>query len=190
VLRFAVLDGWIGHVQVTPTELTVDINGGGGGSDLELFGEAGRCGLKLASPGPVALRLDRGLPASAWLWLKRGTSWLDYRSIDSRSGWTGDLARAGVEFDMPVDLQANVEALLAAGEGPQVEYKRQLPERAEQKRKMLKTAAAFATFDGGTLAFGMDPDELTVAGLGDEDPKELRDHLYDWCTAPWYPRPA
>jgi hypothetical protein len=97
VFRFAVLDGWIGHVHVTPTELTVDIHGGRvAGSELELFGEAGRCSLRLAGSGPVALRLDRGLPASAWLWLKRGTSWLDYRSIDSRSGWTGDVACADV----------------------------------------------------------------------------------------------
>lgn len=180
VLRFARLDGWIGHVHVTPTELTADVHGDGvSGCELELFGETGRGSLRLAGPGPVALPLDRGLPASAWLWLKQGTAWLDYRSIDSRSGWTGDLSRADVEFDMPVDPQANVEALLAAGEGPQVEYKRQLPENAEQKRKMLKTAAAFATFDGGTMVFGMDPDEVTVVGLGDDDPKKLRDHLYD-----------
>lgn len=75
--------------------------------------------------------------------------------------------------------QTNVEALLAAGEGPVVEFKRQLPESAEQKRKVLKTVAAFATGDGGTVVFGMDPDELTVTGLSAGDPKKLRDQLYD-----------
>jgi hypothetical protein len=50
------------------------------------------------------------------------------------------------------------------GRGPQVEYKQRLPETSEQKRKVLKTVAAFVTGDEGILVFGMDPDELTVAG--------------------------
>lgn len=134
MLRFARLGGWIGRVHVTPTELTADIHGDRvADCELELFGETSRSSHLLRGPGTVAFTLDQGLPASAWLWLKQGTSWIDYRSIDSRSGWTGDLDRAGVEFDLPVDPQANVEALLAAGEGPQVEFKRQLPESTEQK---------------------------------------------------------
>jgi hypothetical protein len=28
------------------------------------------------------------------------------------------------------------------------------------------------------VVFGMDPDELTVTGLGDQDPKKLRGPLY------------
>ena len=59
-----------------------------------------------------------------------------------------------------------------------MEFKRELPADAEQKRKHFKTVAAFATFDGGTMVFGIDPDEATVTGLGDEDPRKLRDHLY------------
>jgi len=71
-----------------------------------------------------------------------------------------------------------VEALLAASEGPQVEFKRQLPADAEQKRKQFKTVAAFANCEGGIMVFGMEPDELTVIGLGGEDPKKRRDRLY------------
>jgi hypothetical protein len=191
LLRFARLDGWIGRVHVTPAELTADVRGSRvSGCELELYGEADRGSRSLAAAGTVGFALDRGLPASAWLWLKQGTSWLDYRSIDARSGWTGDLARADVEFDLPVDPQASVEALLAAGEGPQVEYKRQLPDTAEQKRKTLKTAAAFATQDGGTMVFGMDPDELTVTGLGDQDPKKLRDRLYALVDGTVVPPPS
>lgn len=54
---------------------------------------------------------------------------------------------------------------------------------------MLKTAAAFATSDGGTMVFGMDPDELTVTGLGDDDPRKLRDHLYDLLHRSVIPAP-
>jgi hypothetical protein len=190
VLRFARLGGWIGRVHVTPTELTADVHGDRvTGCELELFGETSRSNRALTGPGTVAFNLDQGLPASAWLWLKQSTSWVDYRPIDSRSGWTGDLAQAGVEFDLPMDPQANVEALLAAGEGPQIEFKRQLPETADQKRKMLKTAAAFATSGGGTMVFGLDPDELTVTGLGDDDPKRLRDRLYDMVHRTVIPPP-
>lgn len=39
-----------------------------------------------AAPGEVTFPLDRGLPEHAWLWLKNGTRWLDYRSIDPGSG--------------------------------------------------------------------------------------------------------
>lgn len=80
-------------------------------------------------------------------------------------------------------------ALLAAGEGPQLEYKRQLPADAGQKRGMFKTVAAFATGDGGIMAFGMDPDELTVTGLDGGDPKMLRDCLYDLVYRTVVPSP-
>jgi hypothetical protein len=46
---------------------------------------AGRADLitvaqRLDGPGTAALPSD-GLPGSAWFWLKRGSRWLDYRSI-------------------------------------------------------------------------------------------------------------
>jgi hypothetical protein len=109
VFLVARLGAWIGHVHVMPTELTVEIHGAGAaGCELELFGEADRFSRRLAGPGVFALSLGRGLPASAWLWLKQGTSWLDYRSIDAWSAWTADLARSDVEVDVPVDPQATM----------------------------------------------------------------------------------
>ena len=50
---------------------------------------------------------------------------------------------------------------------------------------MFKTVAAFATGDGGTIVFGIDPDELTVTGLDGEDPKSSGTACTTWCTAPW-----
>jgi hypothetical protein len=178
-LQFASQEAWIGPVHVTPTELTADIRGSAvSGCEVECSGVTSRITQTLDRPGVVRFALESGLPESVWLWLKRGAAWLDYRSIDPRSGWTGDLRRAGVQIDTPVEPQANVEALLAAGEGPLIEYKRQLPVDANQTRKMLKTVAAFSSGQGGTMVFGMDPDELTVTGLGQEDAKQLRDRLY------------
>lgn len=64
------------------------------------------------------------------------------------------------------------------GEGPQIEYKLQLPDgTTESKRKVLKTVAAFANEGCGHILFGMDPDETTLKGLSNVDPKEARDRL-------------
>jgi hypothetical protein len=179
VLRSVDDAGWLGRIRVGPDKVSAEVRGNQvEGCELELFGAASWSAQRLDGPGTVTFPLERGLPANAWLWLKRDTHWLDYRVVDPRSAWAVEPGRAGVEFDLPVEPQANIEALLAAGEGPQVEFKRQLPETAEQKRKVFKTVAALATGDGGTVVFGMDPDELTVTGL-DGEPRKLRDQLYD-----------
>jgi hypothetical protein len=90
-----------------------------------------------------------------------------------------------VDIAVPSDPRANVAALLAAGEGSQLEYKRQLPADAGQKRGKFKPVAPFATGDGGIMVFGIDPDELTVTGLNGEDPKSSGTACMAWCTAPW-----
>jgi hypothetical protein len=121
LLRMAEDEAWIGNVHVTATQVGVQVHGTAvQGTELELFGTSDRSHRRLDGPGTVTFTVSNGLPKSAWLWLKRGSSWLDYRSIDARSGWTGDLARAGVEIEQPVEPQANIEALIASGEGPQL----------------------------------------------------------------------
>lgn len=175
VICIAETDAWIGHMHVTATQVTVEVHGDAvAGCELELYGVTDRTSQRLDGPGTVTFSLAHGLPDHAWLWLKRGTNWLDYRSVSPRSGWTGDLARAGVEIEVPIDSQVSVEALIAAGEGPRVEFKRELVER-----RKLKTATAFATGDGGTMVFGIDRDEMTVIGLDDQEPTKLRDRLGD-----------
>nr|WP_248965919.1 ATP-binding protein [Sphaerisporangium perillae] len=88
-----------------------------------------------------------------------------------------DAAGAGVEIQTPQDPDTEIRALPAAGEGPYMEYKRQLPDTTfDSKRKMLKTITAFANGHGGTIMFGVDPDEVTVVGLK-EDYKDIRDRL-------------
>jgi hypothetical protein len=81
-------------------------------------------------------------------------------------------------------VRRRFEAFRAPGR----KFKRQLPETADQKRKVFKTVAAFATRDGGTVVFGMDPDELTVTGLVGE-PRKLRDRLNDLVNGIVVPAP-
>ena len=71
VLRVVQDAGRLGHVRVTATQLTVEVNGTSlEGCELELFGVTGRASQRISSAGEVTFSLDRGLPEHAWLWLK------------------------------------------------------------------------------------------------------------------------
>jgi hypothetical protein len=189
MLRVAENEAWIGNVHVTPTQVTAAVHGSAvKGCELELFGVSDRSAQRLDGAGTVTFPVSNGLPKSAWLWLKRGSKWLDYRSIDAQSGWTGDLTRALVEIEQPIEPQANIEALITSGEGPQLEFKEKLP-AGSRERKILKTVAAFANGNGGTLIFGINRDEVTVIGLGEEDPGKLRDQLVNLVRAAVTPTP-
>ena len=97
MLRVVQDAGWLGHVRVTATQLTVEVSGTSlEGCELELFTVTGRAFQPVSGPGEVTFSLDRGLPEHAWLWLKNGTSWLDYRSIGpGRDGRGSGACRRG-----------------------------------------------------------------------------------------------
>jgi hypothetical protein len=169
----------LARVQVTATRLTAEVNGTSlDGCELELFGVTGRASQPVSSPGEVTFSLDRGLPehaavaqdrySLAGLSLDRSWVGLDRGSGACRGGHRCSVRSAGQRGGAP-----------GGGEGPQLEYKRQLPADAGQKRAMSKTVAAFATGDGGTMVFGIDPDELTGYRARRRGPEKLRDRLYD-----------
>jgi predicted HTH transcriptional regulator len=87
-----------------------------------------------------------------------------------------------------VEPEANIEALIASGESPRLEFKEKLP-AGTNYRRTLKTAAAFATGEGGTIIFGVNRDEVTLTGLGDEEPSGLRDNLVHVVRAAVTPTP-
>ncbi|MFI1536524.1 helix-turn-helix domain-containing protein [Streptomyces anandii] len=188
-VRVAEQRAWIGSVHITATELKVTVEGDDvHGVDLELYGVTGRTVQRVDTPGRIVIPLPHGLPAHAWLWLKQGTNWLDYRSIDPVSAWTGDLRRAGVEIDLPVDPVATMEALIASGEGPRLEFKQMLPTRDD--RRTLKTVAAFANGDGGAIVFGIHRDEVTVTGITEDKPStRMRDEFGNLVRATVQPTP-
>jgi Schlafen, AlbA_2 len=196
-VRVADLAAWLGPVHVTATHLRAEIKGTNvAGSVVELNGMSNRQVLLLERPGAFEFALEGGLPADAWLWLKRGTTWLDYRVLDPRLGWAtqGDPLRTGVKTDYPIDPRTTLEAILSSGEGRQLEYKSKLPgAAARERRSALKTAAAFANGAGGTIIFGIDRDEVTVVGLEDDEadatPAQLRDRLCALVRATVVPTP-
>lgn len=61
-----------------------------------------------------------------------------------------------------------------AGRGLHLEYKEKLPETREAKRKVLKTAVAFANGAGGTLMFGVQDEREGVTGIDGNEAVERR----------------
>jgi Putative DNA-binding domain len=170
--------GWFERVRVTPASLEIDLGGvQAEGAQVELNSATQRTAVLAAEDPHVSLPLPDGLPRGAWLYLSREREWLDYRAIGEAMG-QGDLARTGVEVEVPDDPESVIGALLAAGEGSSTEFKRQLPDDSDDsKRKVFKTTAAFANGNGGNLVFGVESDEATVCGVEDCDLIKARDRL-------------
>jgi predicted HTH transcriptional regulator len=115
--------------------------------------------------------------------LSRDRQWLDYRAIGEYAA--ADLARAGVDVEVPDDPESEIEALLSQGEGLQIEFKRQLPgDSADSKRTVFKTIAAFANGHGGSIVFGVEKDEATVCGLDEAEFITARDRLTQIAARP------
>ena len=175
-----VVDGraWLDEVRITPAALQVHVAGSDvAGARVELNGATYRADARVTESGQVSLPLPDGLPPGAWLYLSRDRQWLDYRAIGEYRA-PAELAHAGVEVEIAEDPESEIQALLAQGEGLQVEFKRQLPDDSgDSKRTVFKTVAAFANGHGGSIVFGVEKDEATVCGLEGIDLITERDRL-------------
>jgi hypothetical protein len=181
---------WFDKVRVAPASIDVRLGGSSVlGARVELNSETYRCDARATEVGQVTLPLPDGLPAGAWLYLSRDRWWLDYRAIGDYEG-IAELARGGVDVEVPEDPESEIQALLAQGEGLHVEFKRQLPEdSAESKRTVFTTVAAFATGHGGSIVFGVESDEATMCGLDGIDVIAERDRLAQLARAIVTPAP-
>ncbi|WP_439427704.1 AlbA family DNA-binding domain-containing protein [Micromonospora sp. LA-10] len=140
------------RVTIAADTLTALVKGTAAqGATLELSTPATRVVRRVGRAGRVRLRLPRGLADSSLLLLRQDEEWLDYRYFASPvPGRPGD---ASIVWDQP---DADLGVLIAGGEGTYVEFKQEIPSTPESRRKVLKTIAAFASGDGGTLLFGVD----------------------------------
>ncbi len=163
------------------------------GAVLELNSPTYRRRSRLAGAGRVSWPLPAGAIDDAWLWLKRGTTWLDYRAPRR---WGGHTAPDDVlALSVPEDPVAEITALTSQGEGQYLEYKAQLPPpgggttRAERdgRRNALKDVVAFANGGGGTILYGV-TDDGQITGL--EGPAgRTRDRLSELVRSRIVPSP-
>ena len=124
-------------------------------------------------PRAISFPLPSGVLDGSWVLLRKGDEWLDRRFLT----WPyAQQQQPGVEIE--VEPTTRLDALVGRGEGPTTEYKLQMPaDDDESKRKVMKTVAAFANGDGGSIIFGVS-DELEVVGLSpDECGGRARDRL-------------
>jgi hypothetical protein len=190
-IRVVEAAAWFERVIVTPTSLEIQVGGHDmAGARVELNGATYRIDARVNETGQVQLPLPEGLPTGSWLYLSRDRRWLDYRPLGDYRAQT-DYALAGVEVELPQDPDAEIQALLAQGEGQQVEFKRQLPEESpDSKRTVFKTVAAFANGAGGSIVFGVEKDEATICGLDGINPLKERDRLVQLARSLVTPSPA
>ena len=60
------------------------------------------------------------------------------------------------------------------GESDTLEFKREFPDK---EKKVLKTIAAFANCNGGTVVIGVDDETLEVVGVNEEDVFKIKDKI-------------
>ncbi|MHB1527217.1 MAG: AlbA family DNA-binding domain-containing protein [Candidatus Dormibacteria bacterium] len=158
------------------------------GCKVEVNGATYRVAKRVGKTGKVRLPLPHGLPDDSWLYLSRGTRWLDYRAIGDRVRSRGDLAKAGVTVEVPRDPESDLEAMIATGECATIEFKEQMPGDHKSKQRLFKTVAAFANGRGGTLLVGVTDSGVPV-GLDPTTIEVARTRLNDFTRAIVVPTP-
>ncbi|MFE2424916.1 helix-turn-helix domain-containing protein [Streptomyces hokutonensis] len=163
--------GWLSQITIGPDLLTAVVDGEAlDGAVLELSGAADSERQSVDGAGTYRFALPNGLAHDSLLMLRHEDQSLDWRSFPALT--YGRARDASVLWEQP---GPELELLLANGEGKYLECKREVPE-GESRKKMLKTIAAFASQDGGTVLIGV-RDDLQIVGLPEKptvDKQELQ----------------
>ncbi len=107
--------------------------------------------------------LPNGIPDQIWITVTREHTWLDYLVLDQR--WSPFTAnRPHLSFEPP-DMATHIQATIAQGESPTIEFKEDTPDNKEQ---LLKTMAAFANSDGGVILLGVRDRTGELIGLRED----------------------
>lgn len=160
----------IRRVRVRPTSIDLSLGGTAlRDTVVELNGAEYRTVVNVEKP-QVSIPLPEGLPSDAWIWIKTGAEWLDFRPLNQ---WGGVISPE-IEMDLPRDTVAELSQLAARGEGPFLEYKEKLPDTKDEKRNVFKTVVAFANGAGGSLMFGIEDETKLVKGIHGNPSSERR----------------
>lgn len=175
-VRIPSTEGWIEHVRLGPTSLSITVKGT---SVRDLRVEvSGAPYLRATLPlqhmlsGYVAkgfqeaeatVDVPTGIPPTLWIVVSHGSRCLDYRHLDAQ--WSPfQTDREGVTIEPP-DIGAQVREFVAQGEGPTIEFKQEPPETQDQKERVFKTVAAFANGDGGVIILGVNDETGHIVGV-------------------------
>jgi len=156
--------GWFHRITIDSDSLTVVVRGTDlAGAVIDLTTPTTHFARPVGTGRKVKFRLPAGLMSHTLLVLRRENDWLDLRHFLSASPLnTND------ESVVWVQQGTDVEVMIASGEGPHVEFKQEVPHQNGPRKNVLKTVAAFASGEGGTILFGVD-DEAQAIGINPAD---------------------
>jgi hypothetical protein len=174
IVKLANTEAWLRQITITPTVIQVNVDGNQVGGSKIIFSDSGQLYVehKLSQAETVECPLPDGVPTQLYIMLARGNTWLDYYHRDER--WTiykKDQDNVEIESNLP-NRELEIEGLIAQGEGPQTEFKREL---SDDRKRFLNTVSAFANTAGGTIILGVD-DSGNPYGL-EGDVKKLGDTI-------------
>jgi hypothetical protein len=179
-VRIQDLAGRIARVVVHPTTVEVHLEGAAlEGFTVELAARVPGPQVQLEDKGSIQnieFSIPNGLPEQAWIVLKSSSTCVDRKFVN----WSFSSPDAGVEI-VP-EAGTGIEALVAAGEGPTVEFKEQVPTDRDGRKKVCRTLAAFANGHGGHLLFGVDDDGEIVGVDGNAVSQPDKDDITHWIT--------
>jgi hypothetical protein len=160
------------------------------GTTVEVAGEVPGPSRRLTrrSRPTVRFQLPDGLPSGAFVIIRRGGQWLDRRFLK----WPyarGDHPDVEEEL-VQIEPTSMLDFFVESREGQQVEFKAGLPgETDDQKKTVMKTVAAFANGEGGSLLFGITKEYEVIgvpgANIANEEDR-ISDLIDDWVS----PRPT
>jgi hypothetical protein len=167
IIRVADLRAWFREIELGLTSLTVKVDGDRKlDARLDLTGTATKLSTRIGRSGRRRIPLPRGLPDQAILVLSVDGDCTDFRYLGVAYGQSDP----GIKRAAP-DPASLLRSLILQGEGPTLEFKSKLPEGSKDssRRPLLKTVAAFASGQGGTVLFGVgehgQPNEGEVLGI-------------------------
>ena len=151
VFRQQSREAGIRGVHIFPSAVSVDVEGENvAGIAVELAGRRASEARKTHNSGAQTVELVRPSTdlTGTWVLLRRDGQWIDQRTLDpvyTRRGQADDV-------EIWVEPSTQVERLIAEGEGPTTEFKAEVP---SEPLKMMKSVAAFANGEGGTILVGV-----------------------------------
>jgi len=180
-------EAYLHRVTVRPDGLIVDVRGSNpADTAVQLSSPTTDDSRTVGRRRRIRFALSNGIPDHCLLVLRRGDERLDFRYLTYPV--PGRVPDRSVVWEEP---GVGLQLLINAGEGPQVEFKSQLPDGNNNaaRRTMLKTVAAFASGDGGTILFGVSDDGV-VTGLDPATVDRQRDRLVNMIRDLVVPDPS
>lgn len=180
----------IAVVEYTDEDVWITVEGNHlSGVTVEVMGNVPGPTRKLGrTPNrPIHLKFESGLPRNAYVVLVRGDTCLDEKAL----GWEYPVMQDPyVRRLMKFDPSARLQSLLYHKENDQVEFKQGLVGQTDDdKETVMKTVAAFANGNGGSLFFGINK-RYEAHGLRLEDVPQFQDSLSDVIDDWVHPSPT